>query len=516
MQTVSHQDTADRRDSEGFEEVVDVAVAGTGFAGLGMAIRMKQEGLHDFVLLERADEVGGTWRDNTYPGAACDVPSHLYSFSFALNPEWSRKFSPQEEIQEYLRRCAREYGIMPHVRFESEILSADWDEELRRWEIETTRGRVFAKVFVSGMGALSDPSFPDVPGLEDFEGHYFHSSQWDHDYNLKGKRVAVVGTGASSIQFVPQIQPLVESLHVFQRTPPWIIPRRDRGFTRLEKWALKSVPGLQKLLRSGIYWGRESYVLGFSVDTRFMKAIELLARAHLHRQVPDPELRERLTPDYTIGCKRILLADDYYPALMQPNAEVLTEGLAKVEGSTVVGSGGSRREVDAIIFGTGFLIHDLPASHRIRGRGGTLLADVWREGTEAYNGTTITGFPNLFLLLGPNTGVGHTSQVYMIESQIEYVLSCLKMLERRGAETLEVREEVQRDYNDRLQRALRGTVWTSGGCRSWYLDERGRNYTLWPGFTWRFRRMTREADPADYVLEGRLSTSRRTRRPVAL
>lgn len=506
----SRENTAELARTGGEAKTVQVAIAGTGFAGLGMAIRMKQEGFHDFVVLERASEIGGTWRDNTYPGAACDVPSHLYSFSFALNPEWSHSFSPQEEIQDYLRRCAEDYGVKQHIRFDSEVLSAEWDEERNLWEIETTGGNFTARMFVSAMGALSDPSYPDIPGLEDFEGRYFHSADWDHDYDLSGKRVAVVGTGASAIQFLPQIQPDVSELYLFQRTPPWVTPRRDREFTAAERWALKKVPGMQQLLRSAIYWGREAYVLGFSVDTRIMKAFELLAKRHLRRQVPDPALREKLTPDYTIGCKRILLADDYYPALMQPNVEVITQGLSEVRGSTVVSEGGEEREVDAIIFGTGFLINDLPAAYRIRGRDGDLLSEVWHEGMEAYKGTTVSGFPNLFLLLGPNTGLGHTSQVYMIESQIEYAISCLKFIESNNVEALEVHPEVQKRYNDRLQENMQGTVWTNGGCASWYQDSRGRVTTLWPNFTYQFWRSTKEMDPTDYIVRGRLPS----RQPV--
>jgi len=484
----------------GLEERVGVVIAGSGFAGIGMAIRLRREGIEDFVVLERAGDVGGTWRDNTYPGAACDVPSHLYSFSFAPNPDWEHNFSRQREIREYLRRCTREFGIMAHLRFGVEVLEARWDEELAEWEIETNRGVIRARVFVSAMGALSEPKIPGIPGLEGFPGRVFHSARWDHGYELRGRRVAVVGTGASAVQFVPEIQPEVERLYLFQRTPPWVIPRRDRRYRDFERRLFRLVPGYQRALRGLIYWGRELYVLGFVYDRRIMKGLELLARRHLERQVKDPVLRRKLTPDYTIGCKRILLSNDYYPALCRPNAEVICSGLSRVRGSEVVASDGTARGVDAIIFATGFHVTDMPAAGFIRGRGGTTLAGSWEGGMQAYRGTTVAGFPNFFLLLGPNTGLGHNSQVFMIEVQIEHAVDCIRHLRRSGAATVEVRPEAQRAYNERVQRAFRGTVWTEGGCRSWYLDEQGRNTTLWPGFTWRFWLRSRRMDPADYLL----------------
>ncbi|MGH8998161.1 MAG: flavin-containing monooxygenase [Acidimicrobiia bacterium] len=479
----------------------DVVIVGTGFAGLGQAIRLRQEGIDSFVVLERAGDVGGTWRDNTYPGAACDVPSHLYSFSFAPNPEWSRSFSAQDEILAYLRDCADRLGVRPHLRFGHEVTGARWCADEGRWHVETTGGNYRARVLVSATGALSDPCLPGLPGLDRFAGTTFHSARWDHDHDLTGRRVAVIGTGASAIQFVPQIQPKVENLTLFQRTPPWVLPRWDRPFRGWERWLFRNLPLTQRLARAGIYWGREGYVLGFAFDPRVMRAAERFARRHLHHQVPGTELRAKLTPDYTIGCKRVLISNDYYPSLTQPNVDVVTDPIGEIRPAGVMTAGGEMHPVDTIIFGTGFRVTDIPAAARICGRDGTSLAEHWHGGMEAHKGTSVAGFPNLFLLVGPNTGLGHSSQVFMIESQLAYVTDAVRCVLGAGAAaTVEVRPEAQAAWNDDIQAAMGRTVWTTGGCRSWYLDEQGRNTTLWPDFTWRFRRHTRRFDPGAYVL----------------
>jgi cation diffusion facilitator CzcD-associated flavoprotein CzcO len=354
-----------------------------------------------------------------------------------------------------------------------------------------------ADVVVAGVGALSEPSVPALPGLERFEGTVFHSATWDHDHDLRGRRVAVVGTGASAIQFVPQIQPRVGRLTVFQRTPPWILPRWERPFRPAEQWAFRHVPAVQRLARAGIYWGREQMVAGFVVAPGLMRVAERLARRHLERSVPDPGLRARLTPDYRIGCKRILISNDYLPALAQPNVELVAAGLAEVRARSVVAADGSEHEADTIIFGTGFHVTDVPVAERITGRAGVSLREHWAGGMRAYKGTAVAGFPNLFLLVGPNTGLGHSSQVFMIESQIAYVLDAVRHLRRTGA-VLEVREDAEAAWDAGVQRAMGRTVWTTGGCASWYLDDRGRNTTLWPGATWRFRRLTARFDADVY------------------
>ena len=476
-----------------------VAIIGTGFAGLAMAMRLRGAGMHDFVVFERASEVGGTWRDNTYPGAACDVPSHLYSFSFAPNPNWTRAFSDQGEIQQYLRDCTDRFGVRPHIRFNSRVDAIRWDERRQLWDIDVAGETFTAQFVVGGMGALSEPSIPPLKGLDTFEGTIFHSAQWDHDHDLTGERVAVVGTGASSIQFVPQIAGTAASIDLYQRTAPWIIPRRNRRIGRFERWLYRRVPALQHVLRAGIYWGREMYVLGFTGPRKLMRIPERIARHHLRKQVPDPILREKVTPEYTIGCKRILISSDYYPALSRDDVEVVPFGVTQVRPHSVVAADGVERPADTIIFGTGFHVTDYPAGRWIFGRGGTALSDVWRDGMEAHVGATVPGFPNLFLLVGPNTGLGHTSMVLMIEAQVTYILSALRHMVGNRLRTLEVRPEALRAYNDELQAKLQNTVWTTGGCASWYLDDTGRNTTLWPDFTWRFADRARRFDVAAYT-----------------
>ena len=476
-----------------------LVIVGSGFSGLGMAIKLKQAGEQDFVVLERADEVGGTWRDNTYPGCRCDVPSHLYSFSFAPNPGWSSTFSPQAEILDYLRACAERYGVLPHVRFRHELLGADWDEESRLWRLDTSRGEMTAEVLIAGQGPLSDPRTPDLPGFENFEGAAFHSARWDHEHDLDGERVAVIGTGASAIQFVPAIQPRVDRLHVFQRTAPWVVPHPNRPLSSFERVLYRLLPPAQLAMRAGIYWARESFVLQFR-RPRLGGLVERIALRHLREQVPDPELREKLTPRYAMGCKRILPTNEWYPALTKPNVEVVTDPVREVRAHSIVTSDGSEHEVDTIIFGTGFHVTDIPMAHRIRGRDRRTLAEAWDGSPEAYKGTVVAGYPNLFFLVGPNTGLGHNSIVFMIESQVGYVMEALRAMRRRGARTLEVLPAAQAAYNAEVQSMTKGTVWVTGGCASWYIDRNGRNSTLWPTFTWPFRKRTQSFDEAAYAL----------------
>ena len=476
---------------------VAVAILGTGFSGLGMAIRLKQQGYDNFVVLERAADVGGTWRDNTYPGCACDVPSHLYSFSFAPNPLWSRAYSPQSEIWDYLRRCAERFGILPHIRWNSELLNATWDEQDHYWRLITTQGLLAADMLILGNGALSEPSLPSIPGIERFGGTLFHSARWNHDHDLSGERVAVIGTGASAIQFVPQIQPRVGRITLFLRTPPWIMPRLDHPVPDWQKALYDGLPFTQRLVRGAIYTRQELTALGLVYRPQMMRDAQKIAMRHLHDQVADPELRTKLTPNYLMGCKRILLSDDFYPALSQPNVEVVTVTIREVRPHSILTDDGQERAIDTILCATGFHITDTSISQRVYGRERRSLGDAWNDGPRAYLGTAIAGFPNLFLLVGPNTGVGHTSMVYMIESQIAYVMDCLRDMRRKALQAVEVRPETQQTYNDELQRRMRGTVWTSG-CASWYLDAHGRNSTLWPGFTFEFRRRTRRFDLERY------------------
>jgi len=477
-----------------------IVIVGAGFSGLCMAIRLRQEGIHDFTVLERAAEVGGTWRDNTYPGCQCDIPSALYSFSFAPNPDWTRFYPRQEEIRDYLRRTARDYGVMPHIRFGHDVTGAAWDEDASCWRLETSEGPLSADVLVGGMGGLSTPSPPDIPGLDDFAGTVFHSAEWDHEHDLSEERVAVIGTGASAVQFVPKIQPQVGRLHVFQRTPSWVMPDPDRRFSGFERRMFRRLPITQRMLRAGIYFAHETTVLGTIVDRRLSSGFELIARRHLRKQVPDPELRAKLTPSYTLGCKRITMSDRYYPALTQPNVEVVTDPIREVHTNSIVTADGVERELDTIILGTGFKVHDNPAFERVRGRDGQTLDQAWQGSPRAYLGSTIAGFPNLFLLVGPNSAGGYNSIVFTTEAHVNYVMACLREMDERGVRTVEVRREVYDAFSREADERLGASVWNRGGCSSWYLDANGRNGVWWPGFTWRLWQRTRRFDPGEYVL----------------
>lgn len=480
---------------------VHIGIAGTGFAGLGAGILLKQAGIDDFMILERAADVGGTWRDNSYPGCACDVESHLYSFSFAPNPEWSRLFAPQPEIFAYLRKCAKDYGILPHIRYGHEIQEARWDDDAQLWRIQTSQGPYTADIIIGGMGALCEPSIPDLKGLDTFQGKTFHSARWDHDYDLTGKRVAVIGTGASAIQFVPEIQPKVAQLTLFQRTAAWVLPRMDRQVSETEKRLFRKYPALQLAMRRAIYARRELFVVGFR-NPQLMSWVERLALRYLEASVPDPELRKKLTPDFRIGCKRILLSRDYLPSLTQPNVRVVTEGIREVRPHSIVTADGVEHEVDAIIFGTGFKVTDMPFADLVYGRDGRSLNETWGGSPQAHLGTTVAGYPNLFLLLGPNTGLGHTSVVLMIEAQLKVVMGAIQEMRKRKQDIVEVRPEVQRKFVQELDSNMRDTVWTSGGCHSWYIDKTGRNSTLWPSFTFTFMQKARFR-PAEYVMQRR-------------
>ncbi|MGH3655186.1 MAG: flavin-containing monooxygenase [Micromonosporaceae bacterium] len=517
---------------------VSVVIVGTGFSGLAMAIQLAKDaaagGPDDYVVIEKADDVGGTWRENTYPGCSCDVQSHLYSYSFAQNPRWSRMFAQQQEIWDYLRRCVDRYGLRPHIRFGTELASAEFDDETGLWRVETAPsaatqqspatgsgddprpgGLITARAVVLAKGPLHQPRHPDVPGMDSFAGRAFHSADWDHTYDVTGKRVAVIGTGASSIQFLPRIARQAAAVTLVQRTPAWVMPKLDRKISKTEQRWYAALPALQRLYRATIYWRNEIRVLGMH-HPKAMRVFEAIGRRHIRRHVTDPELARKLTPDFAVGCKRILISNDYYPALARDNVHVVTDGLARVTRTGIVTADGVEHPVDAIIYGTGFHVSTGFEDLRITGRHGVKLRDVWakvpspgrthegsrhlRKGPEAYLGTTVAGFPNLFLMLGPNSGLGHSSMVFMAEAQARYISDGLRLLRRTGARHLEVRGGVQERFNDVLQRKLSGAVWATGGCRSWYVDADGRNRTLWPGFTFSYWWRTRRLNPADYVL----------------
>ncbi|BDP43858.1 Baeyer-Villiger monooxygenase (plasmid) [Deinococcus aetherius] len=475
----------------------EVAVIGTGFSGLGVAAGLKRAGITDFVVFERASDVGGTWRDNTYPGAACDTESNLYSFSFAPNPGWNHTYAPQPEILAYLRDTARRFGLLPHVRFQHAVRSAAWDDAEARWHIETSAGPFTARFLVSGHGPLAEPKWPDIPGLDTFPGPVFHSSRWRHDLDLTGKRVAVIGTGASAVQFVPEIAKQVGRLTVYQRSAPWIVPRLNRRVDARTQRLYRALPAAQLADRGRIAARRELLVLGF-FDPGKERLVADVARAHLEAQVQDPELRAKLKPNYRVGCKRILVSDDYYPALTREGVELVTDPIREVRPEGVVTGDGTLREADAIVLGTGFHVAESPAARVFRGRDGRTLAEVWNGSPRAYRGTTVHGFPNLFLMVGPNTGLGHTSIVYMIEAQVAYLVSALCHLRREHLLALDVREDAQRAYNDRVQAELAKSVWVKGGCTSFYLDQHGQNVGLWPGFAFRYKAGLRRFDPGSY------------------
>lgn len=475
-----------------------IGILGSGFSGLGMAIRLRQEGIEDFVVLEKAADVGGTWRENTYPGAACDVPSHLYCYSFEPKSDWSRVFAPQAEILDYIRHCADKYGIRPKIRFHTEVASAHFDERARHWVVKSRAGEIFHfQMVIAGKGALHVPAKPHFPGDERFRGPVFHSAEWDHSVDLAGKRVAVIGSGASAIQVVPAIVDRVAHLDYYQRTPSWVLPRGDRAYTDREKRLFRTVPALRWLHRQQIYWSLEPRVLGFTVAPRLMSLAENLGRRHIGKYVKDRALRKQLTPRYTMGCKRTLLSDDYYPALVRPNVDVITDGIAEVRKHSIVTSDGTERATDAIVLCTGFKVSELLSGLDVKGVGGRDLETDWREGARTHLGITVSGYPNLFFLMGPNTGLGHNSMIYMIESQIHYVLEAIHAMDARHATTVDPLPEVQDRFTDAVHERLARSVWASG-CQSWYLDEQGRNSTTWPGFTFEYRARTRRFDAGAY------------------
>jgi cation diffusion facilitator CzcD-associated flavoprotein CzcO len=471
-----------------------IAILGAGASGLCMAMSLKKAGIDSFTVFEKSDGVGGTWRDNTYPGAGCDVPSHLYSFSFAPNPDWSHAYSLQPEILAYLERCARDFDILPHCRFRTELESAVFDEEAGLWRLRTTEGEEIAvEVLVSGVGQLNRPSYPRLLGLDSFRARAFHSARWDHGCDLTGKRVAVIGNGASALQFIPRIAPKVEKLYVFQRSNNWVVPRMDRPYTEREKRWFRRSNAFRLLHRGLIYLLLENNFHAFRPGTYWARFMERRARAHLAAQVPDPVLREKLTPDFPIGCKRILIGDDYYPALVRGNVEVVTEPIARVSADSIVTTDARDRPVDAIIHATGFVTTSFLAPMRIVGRGGLRLEEAWKEGAEAYLGVAVAGFPNFFLLYGPNTNLGHNSIIFMIECQVRYVTRCIRRLAEKRLRWLDVRPAAMRRFNEKLQRGLARSVWATG-CTSWYKTDSGRITNNWSDFALRYWWKTRRPE----------------------
>lgn len=498
-ETAIEFDTAPAESTGGEPRHVETIIIGSGFAGLGMAIRLSRDGISDYLVLERGHDVGGTWRDNVYPGAACDVPSQLYSYSFAPNRGWTRSYSRQPEIQAYLADVSRRFKVLDKHIFGCEVLAAQWDNATARWELDTSRGKFSARILIPAIGALCEPAFPAIEGIESFAGTVLHTARWPRDVEQAGLRVALIGTGASGVQVAPAIADAVARLDIYQRTAPWILPRLERRYSLAERLALRYLPGWREMARAVIYLLRESQAAALVHRPALLRPVEALARAQLRLQIRDRDVRRRATPDFAIGCKRILVSNDYYRILNRHHVRLVTEPIARIVPEGIVTEDGTLRPVDAIIVATGFHVTDSPTYTRITGRDGRTLAQVFDQiGRECYKGTAFANFPNMFFLVGPNTGLGHTSMVLMIEAQLNYIADAVATIRRRGLRTVEVREFVQQAYSRMLKSKLSGSIWNTGGCASWYIDKHGDNTTLWPGFTFEFRRITKEFDIEAY------------------
>ncbi len=490
MTTQQHGDTAH----------VHAIIIGSGFGGVGMAISLKKAGIDSFVVLEKASGVGGTWRDNTYPGAACDVQSHLYSYSFAPKHDWSRKFGVQSEILQYITDCATRFGVMPHMRFEHEVQTAVFDEATNQWTVSCANGTCFtAAIVITACGQLNQPAYPTIQGADSFQGEVFHSSRWNHDIDLQGKRVAVIGTGASAIQFVPRVVKQVSAMSLFQRSGAWVISKGDRPFKPYEQWAFKHIPGLDPIYRSLIYWKNESRAIAFTRFGFLLEAFALEAKWMARRQVKDADKRRQIIPTYTIGCKRVLMANDWYQAINDERVRLVCEDIAAINETGVVTADGQQHDADVIIYGTGFKATDFLTPIRVTGTGGVSLNEAWKDGAVAYKGISVAGFPNLFMLYGPNTNLAHSSIVFMLEAQIHYVMQCIKTMQARGLQRMDVKVQAQDQYSATIEKQLGHSVWESG-CTSWYKTASGKNVINWPGFTFTFRSMTRVLDLKAYEL----------------
>ncbi len=477
---------------------------GAGFAGLGTAIKLRRSGREDFILIERRAGVGGVWYDNTYPGIACDVPSHFYSFSFITKPDWTKVHSPGAEIQAYLRKCAEDEGIMPFIRFNTDMIEARWDAEDKHWVVETSKDTYHAKYLFAAPGHLADVNLPEIEGLDTFPGHAFHSAQWDHSVDLTGKRVGVVGSGASAIQIVPEMQKIASELVVFQRSAPYMNMRNMSAYTEAEKRTFKRSPDVFEENRAWIFWFGEGQFSQRRMVPEYLEEARRVALAHMESQVSDPELRKKLTPDYEIGCKRRLSSSAYYPAVASSNVKVEASALARVEGSTAYGASGASYELDALVFATGFEAVRPPFAKRIFGVGGISLDAHWQKGMQALDTIAVNGYPNLFVLYGPNTGLGHNSAVYIIEAQIDYILGALDYFEQNKIATFEAEPKAEEEFMDHVRQLAEGSVWLAGGCRSWYVDERsGRLTVIWPDFAYGFREENSTFTPSRYLLTAR-------------
>lgn len=481
------------------ETMYDAIIIGTGFAGLCAAIRLKQKGMN-FLILEKEAKIGGVWRDNTYPGAQCDVQSHLYSFSFEPYPYWSRTYGMQNEILQYMEHCKQKYQLQPHIRFQNEVRQASWQEKQNHWLVKTQKNQSYrAKFIFCAFGGLSRISYPNITGLDSFQGKLFHSARWDHSVDLTDKKVAVIGSAASAIQIVPAIVSKVKELAIFQRTASWILPKPDREYLPIEKFAFQSLPPLQWLSREWIYWQLEWRAMAFVYTPHWMDTLQKRVEAYIRKSIDDPVLRRKVTPNYKIGCKRILLSNDYYPAIQQKHVDVITTGIDSIDENGIIVKDGQKKEVDVIITATGFKVTEDYLPFSITGRNNIGIETEWQKGPEAYLGTTVKNFPNAFLIVGPNTGLAHSSMIYMMEAQVEYAIKIIAHMEAKDNHYFEVKKEVQDSYNRSLQKKLARSIWNTGGCSSWYRNQQGKNISLWPGFTFEYRLQTEFFQPADYI-----------------
>lgn len=466
----------------------DVAIIGAGFAGIGMGVQLRREGTQSFRIFERASSVGGTWRDNTYPGVACDVPAHLYSFSFLPNPDWSTMYAPGQEIASYLAHCVTQEGLEEHLLLNTEVERAEWNDDTYRWELTTPRGVFTASNLVVGAGRLTEPRIPSVPGAQEFAGEWFHSARWNHDVDLRGKRVAVIGSGASAIQIIPEVGRVASELVVLQRSAPYVIPREEHDYSLAERRRFAALPNAIPALREQLFWRQEEVYLQRVTNTTAITRAREFALAHLRETVHRGDLVAMLTPTYEIGCKRILLSNDYYQTFNQPNVRLHPHALKAVNGQTLTASDGSSFDVDVLVYATGFITQRQPYARRIVGRGGLQLSDAWARRMRGFASTTVPGFPNLYVINGPNAGLGHSSAIYMIETQITYVLEALQFQHETRALSLEVTAEAEEAYVDALDEVSANTVWLKGGCVSWYTSETDTKLTLlWPDFAHEFR-----------------------------
>jgi cation diffusion facilitator CzcD-associated flavoprotein CzcO len=479
-------------------------IIGAGFAGLGMAIQLKRTGRDDFIVIERAADVGGTWRDNHYPGIACDVPSHLYSYSYLPNPDWTRVFSPGGEIQSYIRKCAEDEGILPHIQFNTDMLESRWDETAKEWVVETSKGIYRAKVLITGTGHLADGHMPNIEGLETFTGDVFHSANWDHSVDLKGKRIGVIGSGASAIQIVPEMQELASEMVVFQRSAPYMVPRWDRAYSDGERRMCQRDPSVIDDMRSEIFWAGEFNFAQRRNIPRFLDEAKAMAVEHREAHIKDPDLLAKLTPDYEIGCKRLLISNAYYPAISAENTTLEASALARVEGGQAIGASGTAHDLDVLVFATGFEAVRPPFATRIFGTDGISLDAHWDKGMQAYDSIAVNGYPNLFIINGPNTGLGHNSVVYIIEAQVDYILGALNHIDSQKVDVIEVKRDAEDAYMEKIDVMSQGTVWLAGGCKSWYVDERsGRLTLIWPDFAHSFRDQNGTFHPEGYATQTR-------------